>query len=351
MSMENEAGLGLAVHWIQQALITAYEDNCPLRPTKNGRKYLKWTSELESLRREVRRLFNRCQADNKSSSWELYRKAQRRYRKEVRKASKETWRTFCSCVNDLPRSARLHMAPSRDPKTRLGSLVAPTRVLTQSEGETLDLLLATHFSDSCAVEGGVVPTAACRATSVDWRVAVRIITYRRVEWAIDSFAPYKSPGMNGIFLALLQEGWEILILYLVRIFRACLTTGYVPALWRQAKVVFIPKPGRSSCCGPRDFRPISLTSFLLKTMERLVDRFLRDAILALQPLHPNQHAYQAGKSVETTLHQLVVRVEKALDQQEIVLGVFLDTEGAFDNTSYDSMCSALTRHGVDQTIV
>jgi len=157
--------------------------------------------------------------------------------------------------------------------------------------------------------------------------------------------------MDGIFPALLQEGREILIPYLVRIFGACLTNGYVPALWRQAKVVFIPKPGMSSYCGPRDFRPISLTSFLLKTMERLVDRFLRDEILVLQPLHPNQHAYQAGKSVETALHQLVVWVKKALDQQEIALGVFLDIEGAFDNTSYDSMCSALTRHKVDQTIV
>ena len=78
MSMKDEAGLGLAVHWIQQALITAYEDNCPLRPAKKGRKYLKWTSELESLRREVRRLFNRCRANNKPSSWELYREAQRR---------------------------------------------------------------------------------------------------------------------------------------------------------------------------------------------------------------------------------------------------------------------------------
>jgi hypothetical protein len=94
-------------------------------------------------------------------------------------------------------------------------------------------------------------------------------------------------------------------------------------MWRQVKVVFIPKPGRNSYCGLRDFRPISLTSFLLKTMERLVE------ILALRPLHPNQHAYQAGKSVETALHQLVVRVEKALDQQEIALGVFLDIEGAF----------------------
>jgi len=229
--------------------------------------------------------------------------------------------------------------------------VAPTGEHTQSEGETLDLLLATHFPNSDVGEGGVEPAAAHRATPVDWRVAARIITHRRVEWALDSFSPYKSPGADWIFPALLQEGREVLIPRLVRIFCACLATRYVPALWRQVKVVFIPKPGRSSHCGPRDFRPISLTSFLLKTMERLVDRFLRDEILVLRPLHPNQHAYQAGKSVETALHQLMVRAEKALDQQEIALGVFLDTEGAFDNTSYDSMCTALTRHEADQTIV
>jgi len=86
-------------------------------------------------------------------------------------------------------------------------------------------------------------------------------------------------------------------------------------------------------------------------MERLVDRFLKDEILVPQPLRPNQHAYQAGKSVETALHQLVVRAEKTLDQQEIAIGVFLDIEGAFDNTSYDSMCPAFTRQGVDQTII
>jgi hypothetical protein len=29
--MKNEAGLGLAIHWVQQKLISAYDDNCPLR--------------------------------------------------------------------------------------------------------------------------------------------------------------------------------------------------------------------------------------------------------------------------------------------------------------------------------
>jgi hypothetical protein len=86
-------------------------------------------------------------------------------------------------------------------------------------------------------------------------------------------------------------------------------------------------------------------------MERLVDRFLWDEILASMSLHPNQHAYQAGKSVEMALHQLVVRLQKALDQQETALGVFLDKEGEFNNTSYDSMCAALIKHGDDYTTV
>jgi len=122
-------------------------------------------------------------------------------------------------------------------------------------------------------------------------------------------------------------------------------------MWPQVKVVFIPRPGRNSYSGPRDYRPISLTSFLLKTTERLVDRYLRDKVLAFMPLHPNQHAYQASKSVETVLHQLVVRVEKALDQQEIALSAFLDIEGAFNNTCYGTICDALVRHGSEYTIV
>jgi len=106
----------------------------------------------------------------------------------VRKASKETRRTFCNSINDLRRPARLHRALSRDPKIQLGSLVALCGDGTRSEGETLDLLLTIHFPTSDAMEGGVVSKDAFRA-SLDWRVATKGITYRRVAWAIDTFAP------------------------------------------------------------------------------------------------------------------------------------------------------------------
>jgi hypothetical protein len=140
---------------------------------------------------------------------------------------------------------------------------------------------------------GVEATANyCRALRRDWREAARVDTYRRVVSAIEFFVPYKSPVVNGIFPALLLEWREVL--YLVRIFRACLATGYVAIAWRQVKVVFIPKPVKATYGGPKDYRPIKLTSFVLKTMERLVDRFIRDEMAVASPLHPNQHAYQAG---------------------------------------------------------
>jgi hypothetical protein len=55
--------------------------------------------------------------------------------------------------------------------------------------------------------------------------------------------------------------------------------------------------------------------------------------------------------VETALHQLLVRVEKALEQQEVALGVFTDKEGGFSINSYDTMSTALCRCGVEHTIV
>jgi hypothetical protein len=39
MDMKSEAGLGLAIRWVQQALVLAYEDNCPLN-------LLRWVGKL-----------------------------------------------------------------------------------------------------------------------------------------------------------------------------------------------------------------------------------------------------------------------------------------------------------------
>jgi len=101
------------------------------------------------------------------------------------------------------------------------------------------------------------------------------------------------------------------------------------------------KPGRTDYTTVKAFRLISLMSFLLKTLERLVDGFIRDDTLIKYPLNENQHAYMAVKSTDTALHVLVGKIEKALCNKKYALGVFPDIEGAFNNASTDSLSNLL----------
>jgi hypothetical protein len=58
--IRDDAGLGLALQWLQHAQITAYDNNCPMRQVKPARNFLRWTARLEALRRRVTRLLNRA---------------------------------------------------------------------------------------------------------------------------------------------------------------------------------------------------------------------------------------------------------------------------------------------------
>ncbi|XP_046145573.1 uncharacterized protein LOC123988859 [Osmia bicornis bicornis] len=137
-------------------------------------------------------------------------------------------------------------------------------------------------------------TARTDPVPADWVMAEKVINTDRVRWAIGSFKRFKSPGTDGIFPAFLQEGGEDLYRRLGQIFKSCLAMGYVPKAWRYSKVVFIPKPGKHNYGLAKSYRPISLTSFMLKMLERLVDRYIRDEVLVSKPLHPSQHAYQTA---------------------------------------------------------
>jgi hypothetical protein len=115
-------------------------------------------------------------------------------------------------------------------------------------------------------------------------------------------------------------------------------------------VTFIPKPEKLDYTEAKAYRPISLSSFMLKTMEKLVDRHVRDGTLKIHPLHRNQHVYHIGKSTETALHNVVTRIEYAIKHKDIALGAFLDIEGAFHRTSFDTIKQAVERHGIEPAL-
>lgn len=65
--------------------------------------------------------------------------------------------------------------------------------------------------------------------------------------------------------------------------------------------------------------------FLMKVLEKIIDRLIKDTVLVDRPLHRGQLGYQVDKSCETALHYL-----KNLVQIEIMVGNFVDIECAFE---------------------
>jgi hypothetical protein len=60
-------------------------------------------------------------------------------------------------------------------------------------------------------------------------------------------------------------------------------------------------------------------SFILKILEKRIDRHIKGGVLVEQSLHQNQYAYRAGMSTETALLQVVQRLENCLEHKEIAL--------------------------------
>jgi len=75
----------------------------------------------------------------------------------------------------------------------------------------------------------------------------------------------------------------------------------------------------------KDYRPVSLTSIILKTLERLVDKFLKSGSSLLKLLALFQYTYREGRSTDTALHHLW-GVETQLGVKGYALEVFVDIE-------------------------
>lgn len=154
-----------------------------------------------------------------------------------------------------------------------------------------------------------------------------IISELQVKWAVETIESYKSPWVDGIYSVLIKEGMEILMHHSLVLFCESFKLWYIPKVSKKLRVVFTPKRGRS-CIVTGHFRPISLTTILRKITERIIDSHIRETPLVLKPLHVNQHAFMSGKSLDSTLHQLVTKIERTADAKEIALCTLLNIEGS-----------------------
>ncbi len=115
------------------------------------------------------------------------------------------------------------------------------------------------------------------------------------------------------------------------------------------KVVFIPKAGKADYAIAKAYRPITLSNFLLKGLERIVQWYILEHVIK-KPLF-RQHAYTKGHSCETALSTFVNDVEQTIYNKGYLLAVSLDCSGAFDCIKYSSAEESMKAKGIPGNII
>jgi hypothetical protein len=88
----------------------------------------------------------------------------------------------------------------------------------------------------------------------------------------------------------------------------------------------------------------------MKTIEKLVDRHIRDWTLKKFHLIRNLRAYQTNKPTDTALHNVTIRTETATEHKVIALEGSHDKEGTFDKTSFGTIKLAAEGHEIEPAI-
>ena len=330
----------------QSRILAALDKSCPLRKIKIHPKPLKWfTNELKNLRQNARRHFRAWKSRKVEEDYIKYKESRKLFQQNLKKAKSNTWIDFCNSIQDTKSLSKINKSLAL-PKNPTVGMLKKDGIITQSGEETLQVLMDCHFPGSIPhIEQGqdeqnFVTLGNCFIKNANH---LSYITTEKVKAAIMSFGWNKSAGPDDFKPIVLQNLNENSYETLTLLFKASVALGYTPKAWRLSKVVFIPKPGKDTYDDPKSMRPISLTSFMFKALERLNNWEATEVHHATEKIHKMQFAFRRNKSTEGAVSQVVDKIESGFLNSQISIACFLDVSGAYDNIMTQPILEGMKR--------
>ena len=180
-----------------------------------------------------------------------------------------------------------------------------------------------------------------------------IITQEGVIKSLHSVKSGKSAGPDKIPGVLLKICKEPLAPILCKLFQQSIDSACIPKIWKTAEIIPIPKKFPPTC--KNDYRPVALTSIIMKCFEKIVKN-----ILCQQVKHatdPNQFAYTSNRCVDDASLCLIDYVLKFLDRPNTSSSkyfakiLFVDFSSAFNTIQPHIMMQTLMNMNVNANLV
>jgi len=230
-----------------------------------------WTEELAELRKQLGRARQRPAGIGRT------RDAQRNLRRAIRKAKKECWNKFLQEAKEREVWTAANYTALR--LDRIGqALVDGEGNIAESQEEREAAILKGHFPKG--PPGTYEPSAGGRVFE---RVDVHLVGY-----LLAKAANTAAPGDDRISADILKVFWQWDRQRITQLVRAYIRTGYHQKIWKTAKGVVIPKPGKPDYTKVRAYRVISLLDVIGKLVERTAAHLIADHLERKQALHESQ---------------------------------------------------------------
>ena len=156
--------------------------------------------------------------------------------------------------------------------------------------------------------------------------------------------PNKAPGPDQIHGKILKNCASALCTPLTLLFQSSFYTCNIPNDWKTANVVPVYKKGSKNSV--QNYRPISLTSLIMKVYEKVIAAELLKRVN--DKINPRQHGFLPLKSCESQLLPFVDQLARGLNESSRIDIVYFDFAKAFDSVNHDIILEKLkNRFGID----
>ena len=209
--------------------------------------------------------------------------------------------------------------------------------------ELLSRQYTTAFSKP--IDPSTLPKKKRRITEAAQSLHSITFTENDIIHAIDEISSTAAAGPDAFPAILLKRCKVNLAKPIAILWKKCLDTGHIPPALKQSMIV--PQHKGDSRALPANYRPIALTSHLIKIFEKIVRSHLVTHLEKNNFFNPNQHGFRAGRSC---LSQLLEHFDSVLSIVESGANadvIYLDYSKAFDKVDFSIVLDKLMDMGVN----
>ena len=167
--------------------------------------------------------------------------------------------------------------------------------------------------------------------------------------AIDELSNSSASGPDGVSAIFLKKCKTVLCKPLYDLWRQCLDLGMTPANLKGAHIIPIHKGGHQGLAV--NYRPIALTSHLIKIFEKVVRNNLVAFLEENDLLNDGQHGFRIGRSCLSQLLNHYDNILSLLEKGLNVDTVYLDFAKAFDKVDHRIVLKKLSLLGIQGKIL